>query len=119
MTSPRGWCLSRGWMESGSGRQPEGNQTRERPAWKDTSAESHVGEARKKTPKVGTHVPVEGVFFSSVSGDVETRAICVKGSFPLGSRGGGRNLPAQGEADSQLPAGAADPEPQDRGLQDR
>uniref|UniRef100_A0A8C8Y9G8 Ig-like domain-containing protein n=1 Tax=Panthera leo TaxID=9689 RepID=A0A8C8Y9G8_PANLE len=79
-----------------------------------TSAESHVGEARKKTRKVGTHVPVEGVFLFSISGDVETRAICVKGSFPLGLCGGGRNLPAQGEADFQLPAGAADPEPQDR-----
>uniref|UniRef100_A0A667I6U6 Ig-like domain-containing protein n=1 Tax=Lynx canadensis TaxID=61383 RepID=A0A667I6U6_LYNCA len=32
-------------------------------------------------------------------------------------QGKGRK-PAQGEADSQLPAGAADPEPQDRGLQD-
>lgn len=66
----------------------------------------------------GTHVPLEFVSRFSMSGDGETQTVCVKGSFP-GITWGGRNLPAQREADSQRPAGAADPEAKDRGQQDR
>ncbi|XP_039100096.1 leukocyte immunoglobulin-like receptor subfamily B member 3 isoform X2 [Hyaena hyaena] len=87
------------------------------------SAESPVRASREKTPKAAPGASVR-CFPASASGDGEAQAVSPRGPSPPGSArkgsglGWGPNFPAQGEADSQLPAGAADPEPKDRGLQD-